>query len=223
LKAKLSEAQNHKPFKYGYYLHILYVIIPILYLCLFFLQENITTSLDEVSFISYIPLDDKIPFIEEFIIPYVMWYPFLIFTGIYLMFNDVDSFKKYMIYIGVSYYSVILFFAFVKTGQPLRPIEFDRENIFTTAISFLYSIDTNTNVCPSVHTIGSFAPVFAVLHCKYVKKPIVPIVYIIIAAFIIASTVLIKQHSILDVFVGVPWALVSYLIVYIFPNIFSRR
>lgn len=223
MKAVLSEAQNHYPFKHRYYGHVKYILILPVYLLLFFLQEQMLPMGDSVNFISYIPIDDKIPFIESFVIPYVAWYPFLVLTGLYLMFRDVSGFKKYMLYIAVSYYSVIILFAFFKTGQELRPETFERDNIFTAAVGFLYSIDTSTNVCPSVHVIGSFAPIFAALHCKYMKKPIIPIVFIVIAAFITASTVLIKQHSMLDVIVAIPWALVSYIIVYVLPKLFKKK
>ena len=33
---------------------------------------------------TYIPLDDRIPFLEGFIVPYMLWFPMLLALGLYL-------------------------------------------------------------------------------------------------------------------------------------------
>lgn len=48
------------------------------------------------------PLDDRIPFCEYFLIPYLLWFVFLIGIQIYTLLYDTESFKKiYEIYHGV--------------------------------------------------------------------------------------------------------------------------
>jgi hypothetical protein len=42
-------------------------------------------------------------------------------------------------------------------GLDLRPQEFPRDNICTDLCRYLYSIDTSTNVLPSIHVFNSIA------------------------------------------------------------------
>ena len=62
--------QEHK-----YVLLVLYVPV---YLIWFALAERMVPTTDGC-WVSYLPLDDKIPFLPGFILAYVLWYPFLIF------------------------------------------------------------------------------------------------------------------------------------------------
>ncbi len=79
----------------------------------------------------------------------------------------------------------------------------------------IYSADTNTNVCPSMHVIGSFAAMFGVFDCKKLRKTVAaPIVAVLLTLLVSASTVLVKQHSIVDVFWGIVASAVLYGIVY---------
>lgn len=64
--------QEHK-----YVLLVLYLPI---YLIWFALVERMVPS-TEGCFVSYLPLDDKIPFLPGFILAYVLWYPFFDRSG----------------------------------------------------------------------------------------------------------------------------------------------
>ena len=52
----------------------LLVYIPV-YLLWFFLAERLVKG---PYYISYMPLDDKIPFVPQFVFFYVLWYPYLL-------------------------------------------------------------------------------------------------------------------------------------------------
>mgnify|MGYP000801326947 FL=1 len=100
---------------------------------------------------TYIPLDDQIPFLEGFIVPYMLWFPMLLAMGLYLARYDHEGFKRYMTYIGVAFFSVIALYLLFPNRQDLRVTQFPRENLFTRLVALVYSQDTNTNVCPSLH------------------------------------------------------------------------
>ena len=125
-----------------------------------------------------------------------------------------------MSFIGLSFMTAIAFFLIFPNGQDLRPVAFERDNIFTRAIAGLYVVDTNTNVLPSLHVVGSFAVPFAAQNCKKLNKPLLIILLYVVAILISISTVFIKQHSLLDIIVAVPYSVIFYLIVYkgIFKN-----
>ena len=143
----------------GKWSHLIYVAILPAYLCLFFLAERLVV---DHYWASYLPLDDKIPFCEWFALPYVMWYPFLVIPGLIFLLKDGEAFRKYMLYIGLGFSSAVIFCLLFPNGQDLRPAAFPRENFCTEILRWIYSADTNTNVCPSMHVIGCCGAALAV-------------------------------------------------------------
>ena len=102
-----------------------------------------------------LPLDDAIPFCEWFVLFYCAWYPLLVTVGIYLLLRDAPAFRRYMAFLAVTFFASVLIWLLIPNGQDLRPQVFPRENLPTTLVAALYRIDTNTNVFPSVHVVGS--------------------------------------------------------------------
>ena len=86
--------------------------------------------------------------------------------------------------------------------------------IFTDFIKGFYQFDTNTNVCPSIHVIGSVAVMLCAWNSKHFSKTGWRIVFGVIALLISVSTVFLKQHSVLDIVAAVPICFIAYWIVY---------
>lgn len=126
--------------------------IPV-YLLLFFIVEQLVPSTCDY-WVSYLPLDDLIPFCEYFVVFYCLWYPLLIATAIYLFANDDHSFRLYGWFIIIAFTGTLLFCLIFPNGQNLRPAEFTDSNFFTWLVGRLYHADTNTNVIPSMHVLG---------------------------------------------------------------------
>ena len=206
------------------YHHWLYALVLPVYLTLFFITEHIVGPDSAYTVIEH-PLDALIPFCEWFYIPYVLWYPFMGSVGLYLAFKDGAGFKRYMTYIGITFIAAIGLFILFPNGQELRP-DLDalgRDNLFIRAIRVLYIADTNTNVCPSLHVVGSMAAVFGIFHHPRLRKTVwMPIGGIILAVLICLSTVFLKQHSVIDVFVGIPYGLLLYGAVYWLPALLIK-
>ena len=134
--------------------HHWYLLIWIVYFVLFYIAEHVVT---DHYWVSYLPLDDKIPFCRYFIIPYCMWHPLLFAMTLYLMWYDVPAFKRFMVYIGLGFGGSILFCLIFPNGQDLRPTEFAQHDFFIWLVQRIYTADTNTNVLPSMHVIGCAA------------------------------------------------------------------
>lgn len=160
------------------------------------------------------PLDDKIPFCEYFLIPYLFWFVFLIGIHIYTLLFDVESFKKLMRFIIITYSAAMLIYIIFPNSQELRPMIFERDNIFTHFIKGFYQFDTNTNVCPSIHVIGSVAVMLCAWHSKHFGKTGWRIAFGVIALLISISTVFLKQHSVIDIVAAAPICFIAYWIVY---------
>lgn len=159
-------------------------------------------------------LDDLIPFCEWFIIPYMIWFIYLIGMHIYTLLYDVGSFKKMMKFIIITYSVTLLIYFIFPTCQELRPVQFERDNILTRFIAEFYQFDTNTNVCPSIHVIGSLAVMFTAFHCKRFNTGL-KAVFGITAFLICISTVFLKQHSVIDVIAALPICLLAYYLCFL--------
>lgn len=201
-----------------YWLYLLFVPI---YLIVFFLTEDVIDGSNGY-WVSYVPFDDVIPFVDWFVIFYVLWYPLLIGVGLLLLLKDKEAYERYAIMIITGFTASIAFFWILPNGQDLRPETFAEDNIFTKAIGILYSTDTNTNVLPSMHCYGSLCAMIAVLDSDRVKNPWVIIFVNVLGLLICASTCLIKQHSILDFVAAVVMCVPLYLTVY-WNRLFSRK
>ena len=163
---------------------------------------------------SYTPiscaLDSAIPFCELFLIPYLFWFVFLTGTLIYTFLCDAESFTRMMKFIIISYTAAIAVYILFPNCQELRPPEFARDNILTRFIARFYEFDTNTNVCPSIHVIGSVAAVCGAWDSKHFSSPGWRASFALSAFLISVSTVFIKQHSVLDLLAAVPLCLIAW-------------
>ena len=167
-------------------------------------------------------LDKFIPFVPLFIIPYFFWFVYLIGMLLYTFFCDIPAFKKYMWYIIITYSATIIIYFIYPTKQELRPVIPADAGAFARVVSGLYAFDTNTNVCPSIHVLGSMAVFFASLECEKFKKPPVKLVFLVLCVLISVSTVFLKQHSATDIFAAVILGLVCYPLVFC-DNKVSRK
>ena len=164
-------------------------------------------------------LDDQIPFLEGFFIPYVLWFPFLALPLIYGFFFDTKAAVRMMHYIMFTYTVTVVIYLIWPTMQDLRPVTFARDNLLTRFAARFYAFDTNTNVCPSIHVLGSFG---AMHGCQEmgkwknpVKKRIWDAAFALLAVTITASTVFVKQHSILDVIGAIPLCVTAGWLFYV--------
>lgn len=159
------------------------------------------------------PLDERIPFMEGFVIFYVMWYVFIIGMHIYLMLYDVAGFKKYTKFLLIAMSISTLTYLVYPTCQQLRPAQFPRENPLTWIVGIIYSVDSNANVCPSEHVIGALAVLAAAVNTKSIRTP-GKILIAVLAVLISLSTVFIKQHSAVDILAALPVCAMAYILCY---------
>ncbi len=170
-------------------------------------------------------LDSLIPFNEYMIVPYYLWYAYMIGIMVYWLFRDVNEFRMYMNFIIIGYLLTLLFYLIYPTEQNLRPTEFERDNIFVDMVRDLYITDTNTNVCPSLHVIGQMAAFFGAWRVKVKANLTVlwRVFWIISTLAVCASTVNLKQHSIIDVFAGLAVSVLMYFVAYKWLPMLAKR
>lgn len=173
----------------------------VVYFALFFLTENLIPAED--CYPVHCALDDVIPFSEVFVIPYVLWYLLIIVSLAYFALYNVDNFKNLQRYIIITQLAAMAVYILFPTRQDLRPVLFERDNILTRLVGFIYSVDTNTGVCPSLHVAYSIAIASTWLRERSVSAAF-KAGMTIFCLLICLSTVFIKQHSVLDGVAALP-------------------
>lgn len=191
--------------------HLLYLLGWVGYFSLYFLTENLIPA--EKCFPVHSVLDDYIPFCEYFVIPYVFWYLLIVVSLLYFALYNTDSFKRLQTFIIVTQVIAMAVYIIFPNRQDLRPEEFARDNIFTNMVGFLYSFDTSTNVCPSLHVAYSIGIASVWLKERDVSKYFKAFI-VICVILICLSTAFIKQHSVLDAFAAIPVCIVAEYITY---------
>lgn len=145
--------------------------------------------------------DNRIPFCEYFIIPYLLWFPFIAGCVLYFCLAK-DREEEYHRLIRSLITGMIIFVLcslLYPNGQDLRPI-LTGENIFEKMVILLYRMDTPTNIFPSLHVFNSLVCCIAVCRIRTLKyTALIHGATILLSVSIVLSTVFLKQHSVLDV------------------------
>ena len=158
-------------------------------------------------------LDDVVPFCEWFVIPYMSWYLLIVGSLLYFLLYSVDSFRKMQTYIIITQIIAMVVYIIFPNRQDLRPEVFPRDNILTQLLGIIYSVDTNTGVCPSLHVAYSLGIASTWLREKSAKKGF-RIFITLWCAVICISVAFVKQHSVVDIFAAIPMCLIAEGFVY---------
>lgn len=161
-------------------------------------------------------LDDYIPFVSAFIIPYVYWYFYCLWGYLFFAFYSKKEFKKFIAMIISGGMIACIIYLLFPNGQSLRNV-ITEHNVFTDIILKIRSTDPPTNVFPSLHCFNSIAINIAVCTSEAFKSKRwrwVRWVAYISTVLICMSTVFIKQHSIADVYGAFIMTIPLYLIIY---------
>ena len=160
-------------------------------------------------------LDDKIPFCEVFIVPYLLWFVYISAVVLYFFFKDKQDYYRACTFLFTGMTVFLVVSTLWPNGHHLRPAVMPRDNIFSTMVAMLYKTDTPTNLWPSIHVYNSLGAHFAVFRNeKLHRKPVVHIGSLVLCVSIILSTMFLKQHSVFDVLTAFIMAAVMYIVVY---------
>lgn len=186
-------------------------VYAVFYLTAFFYLERREVAVHEINF----GIDAYIPFCEVFIVPYLLWFAYVALTVVFLGIRDKEESEKLVAFLMAGMTIFIVVSAVFPNGHNLRPKVFERDNIFIDLIRHLYAADTPTNILPSIHVYNSVAVMIAVWRSKcFAGHNVIKGAMLALGASIICSTVLIKQHSMLDVLLALLLSAVMYSVCY---------
>lgn len=160
-------------------------------------------------------IDDYIPFCEWFVIPYLLWFFYVAAAIAYFFFTSPKEYNSLCTFLFTGMTLCLIIYTILPNGQHLRPMYFTRDNILVDAVKILYSSDTPTNVCPSIHCLNSVGVHIAILHSK-IKSRWIRFGSAILCVSICLSTMFLKQHSIIDVIAALILCVPLYMLAYRF-------
>lgn len=183
----------------------------LIYFALYFLTENLIPA--ERCHVMHCFLDDLLPFNEYFLIFYTGWYLLVFGSVAYYLMYDVKRFRELDLYIFVTQMVAMFFYIVLPSRQDLRPATFPRENLFTWVMGLIYTFDTDTGVCPSLHVAYSWAIFNVMVKDEHLAKWF-KVFLGLFAVMVCLSTAFVKQHSFLDIFAAIPVVLLGEILIY---------
>ncbi|MBO6214192.1 MAG: serine/threonine protein phosphatase [Lachnospiraceae bacterium] len=171
--------------------------LPVYLLCFELIEWHIPGAPHRI----HTPLDDYIPFVEIFVIPYILWF-FYLFYAFFNLYKSEDPVPFYRL--CGSCFLAMTIFIIVSVIYPnyhdLKNDVITRDNIFTSMLSVLYSIDPANNLLPSIHVCATIAAHWSLRSSEaFDRRPFARHVSFILSVLIVLATMFIKQHSTLDV------------------------
>ncbi len=191
--------------------HLLLLLGWVGYFLCYFLTENLIPAED--CYPVWCPMDDIIPFNEWFVIPYVGWYVLIVVSLGYFALYNVENFKNLQTYIIITQAVAMVVYVLFPTRQDLRPEVFPRENFLTWIMGIIYSFDTNTGVCPSLHVAYSLGIASTWLKERSASKGVKAfiVIFVILVCLSVSFT---KQHSVVDIYAAIPVCLLAEVLVF---------
>lgn len=153
------------------------------------------------------PIDDRIPLVPEFAYIYLHWFPLIAAYPLILYTISGKDYAVYQLSIIVSIIvSTVLYLLFptrierhVPEGSPWKKL-----------LRLIYFCDfKGSNCSPSLHCTQCYIIMMSVSLCRAVNNG--DMVFILVLCTLITiSTVMIKQHALIDVLTAIPLALFSF-------------
>lgn len=215
-KAKKVVSEFFHKYKHGLVLLYMFLYLP----WFAYLEKHVTTNYNVI----HMAVDDYIPFVEYFIVPYLLWFGYVAYTVLYFLFKNKIEFYKLCVFLFTGMTVFLVVCTIYPNGQHLRPYVFVHNNICTDLVKWLYATDTPTNIFPSIHVYNALGVHFAIVNSEsFRSNKRVRIGSFVLMASIIMSTMFLKQHSVFDVITAFVMAAVMYSFVYGKSLQFSRQ
>lgn len=184
------------------YTRLIYTaFLGLLLLVYFFLTRQVTPKFDWTT-----AIDNLIPFSAPFSVMYssyllLLWYG-MIYAYLYF---DLHRFKQFILGMVVIQLTAYVLYVLVP-GKIIRPTV-ATAGIFFDLVRVIYAIDMPSGLTPSLHVANSWFIALALWNDRYLRPTM-----IVWALFIIASTLLIKQHFVVDVVSGIALSSAVYVV-----------
>ena len=145
-------------------------------------------------------LDRSIPFVKEWILPYVIFFAFSAFNYILVSREGKEKWFRFVTADMMSRIVCCIFFIVLPTTN-IRP-EVPGNDFCSWLVRFIYAADSPTNLFPSIHCLVSWFCFIGIRRSQKVPKWY-KVCSFVLAVLICASTQFTKQHYLVDVAGGI--------------------
>ncbi len=139
-------------------------------------------------------VDQTIPFLKVFIIPYITWYGYIAVGLVYLCMKKRKAYYTSLISLNIGLIVCYIIYATFQTTVP-RPV-ITGSDILSKLVNMIYKHDNPYNCFPSMHVTTTYILMKGINDTE--NNIIVSILFNIIGILIIVSTQFVKQHVVLD-------------------------
>lgn len=182
--------------KLSSFLPLCYILLLILVSLLYDVLNQSTVGAVNVT----TKIDAWIPFTKEFIVPYLLWFPYLYGALIHYCFADRNLY--YVTLSSVILGNLLSFSIYYMWQTTVTRPEVIGNDVFANLVRFVYSIDQPVNCFPSIHVLTTFV----IMITAYKRKKQNNWEYgllTFVGVLIILSTLFTKQHAFIDVITGI--------------------
>jgi len=139
-------------------------------------------------------LDERIPFLPAFIIPYMLWYPYIFAMLVVFFIKDRSHYVRSFVIVILGLLASYATYSVFQTTVP-RP-ELISDGFLTHLVSIVYAHDAPFNCFPSIHVLTSYIVMKAAFRSRL--HPNAKRAVFFFSWTIIFSTLFVKQHAMLD-------------------------
>ncbi|MBO7400208.1 MAG: hypothetical protein J6U75_03260 [Clostridia bacterium] len=165
------------------------------------------------SHLIHIPFDDKIPYIRQFSLFYILWFAFIAACLIYVLIYSKKDFLRCAVGCMFTLYVCMTFCTIFPTYHDLRVAD-TGGGLTGLIVKMIYAADEPTVIYPSMHVMVSYVLAIRMTFAESMKGKVWWKLFIwFFATMITLSTMFIKQHSSADVFLALALVIPFDLIV----------
>ncbi len=180
------------------------------YLVWFFAMEKIP---NRNYHIVYSKLDDYIPFYKPAILMYSSWFLMLVIPFVYLLKRkSYDNLYNIIIPMFSAMFISLIIYMIYPTALDIRVTDITGNDICAWIIKGIHKLDQPNNVCPSIH-VSTTVIIDNQFRRILKNNGKLKVLFLLWDVGICISTMLVKQHSIIDVVCGI---ILAHAILFVF-------
>lgn len=163
--------------------------------------EGVALFKDHLTFYSLeLPIDRMLPFVASFIVFYLLAFAQWVINYVLIARENKGFCYRFVYGDVISKLFCLLFFVLLPTTME-RP-HVTGTGLFDWLVRFIYRMDAPVNLFPSIHCLESWCCIHAAFAMKKVPDWYRGIT-VVMSLGVFISTLLVKQHVLLDVFGGI--------------------
>jgi membrane-associated phospholipid phosphatase len=155
-------------------------------------------------------VDNAIPFVRFFVLPYSIWIFYIYICLIYFFIKEIKVYYRTLLIYTLCALLCYFIYSVFQTTVP-RPY-LAGDDVFTRLMLYVYNRDLPYNCFPSIHCFSCYLVMKAIYQSSFKNRISQTLIYSM-STLIILSTLFVKQHAIIDALAGFLLVELVYLVI----------